>query len=82
MKYMLITILLTVFLYGKEVDLRTSNNWCINVDEIQSYTLVDEYGNLYTFSSHELMTLPDSIYDMLYDKTRVKQLVFKNVDFK
>ena len=84
-----IIILLFLVLVGQGINANTKkerksflgNDWCINLNEIKSYTLVDKYGNLYSFTSEELYNIPDSTYEKMQKYTRVKQLVFKEVEF-
>ena len=75
------TILFTVLLYNKEVDLRETNNWCIDTKEIEAWILTDEHGNLYRFTSKELYNIPDSTYGKMRHQTRIKQIIFRDVDF-
>ncbi len=88
MKY--ITLLLFLVLVGQGINANTKkerksflgNDWCINLNEIKSYTLVDKYGNLYSFTSEELYNIPDSTYEKMQHYTRVKQVVFRDVEFR
>ena len=80
MKYILITTLFTVLLYSEEADLRTTNNWCIDTNDILAWTLVDQNGNLYGYTAEELHSIPDSTYKKMQKYMRVKQVVFRDVE--
>ena len=57
------------------------NDWCIKTTEVENWVLVDRYGNLYNFTSKELYNIPDSTYEKLQKYSRVKQVVFRDVEF-
>ena len=57
------------------------NDWCVKIEDIENWVLVDRYGNLYNFSSQELYNIPDSTYDKLRKYSSVKQIVLKDVEF-
>ena len=80
MKYILITTLFTALLYSKEADLRTTNNWCIDTNEVLAWTLIDQNGNLYGYTAEELHNIPDSTYKQMQKYMRVKQVVFRDVE--
>ena len=80
MKYILITALFTALLYSKEADLRTTNNWCIDTNEVLAWTLIDQNGNLYGYTAEELHNIPDSTYKQMQKYMRVKQVVFRDVE--
>mgnify|MGYP001376355004 CR=1 FL=1 len=87
MKYIMLLLFLALVGQGinashkKERKSFLGNDWCINLDEIKSYTLVDKYGNLYSFTSEELYNIADSTYEKMQKHTRVKQIVFRDVEF-
>ena len=83
MKYILITTLLTIFVYGKGINTPENyltNNWCIDSKEVEEWTLIDKQGKLYVFTAEELSSLPVDKYDFIYDHLRVKKVVFRNVE--
>tara|TARA_A100001011_G_scaffold391251_1_gene476324 strand:+ start:91 stop:333 length:243 start_codon:yes stop_codon:yes gene_type:complete len=80
MKYILITTLFTALLYSKEVDLRKTNDWCIDTNDVLAWTLVDKNGNLYGYTAEELYSIPDSTYKQMQKYMRVKQVVFRDVE--
>ena len=48
MKYILVTILLTIFMYGRGIDTHENyltSNWCIDSKEVEEWTLVDKKVN-------------------------------------
>ncbi len=83
MKYILVTILLTIFMYGRGIDTHENyltSNWCIDSKEVEEWTLVDKKGKLYVFTAEELSLLPKNQYDFIYNHLRVKKVVFRNVE--
>ena len=79
MKYILITTLFTILLYGKEVDSRQDYDWCVKIRDIETWVLVDKYGNLYDFTSKELYDIADSTYNKVRYNTRVKQIILRDI---
>ena len=87
MKYMI--ILLFFVLVGQGINANNKkerisflgNDWCVKIEDIENWVLVDRYGNLYNFSSQELYNIPDSTYDKLRKYSSVKQIVLKDVEF-
>tara|TARA_B100001741_G_C15951636_1_gene324841 strand:+ start:95 stop:382 length:288 start_codon:yes stop_codon:yes gene_type:complete len=85
MKYILILLFLVLLGQGinandkKERISFLGNDWCVKIEDIENWVLVDRYGNLYNFSSQELYNIPDSTYDKVRKYSRVKQIVLKDV---
>ena len=70
----------SVLFYSKEVDLRKTNDWCIDTNDVLAWTLVDQNGNLYGYTAEELYNIPDSTYKQMQKFMLVKQVVFKDVE--
>ena len=87
MKYMIILLFFALVGQGinannkKERKSFLGNDWCVKTSEIENWVLVDKYGNLYNFTSKELYNIPDSTYEKMKKHTRVKQILFKDVEF-
>ena len=87
MKYIMLLLFLALVGQGinannkKERKSFLGNDWCVKTSEIENWVLVDKYGNLYNFTSKELYNIPDSTYEKMKKHTRVKQILFKDVEF-
>ena len=67
-------------MYGTEInENKTDNNWCIDSDEVEEWTLVDRIGKHYVFTSAEMNSMSDEDYDLIVKNLRVKRLVFKDI---
>ena len=82
MKYILITMFLTMFMYGQGINTRGNyqNDWCIDSREVEEWTLIDKKGKLYIFTAEELSSLPKDEYNFIHNHLRVKRVVFRNVE--
>ena len=58
------------------------HGWCIDTNDVLAWTLVDQNGNLYGYTAEELYNIPDSTYKKMQKYMRVKQVVFRDIDFK
>ena len=67
MKYILITMFLTMFMYGQGINTRGNyqNDWCIDSREVEEWTLIDKKGKLYIFTAEELSSLPKDEYNFI-----------------
>ena len=88
MKHILILLILVLLGQGinasdkKERISFLQNGWCIDTNDVLAWTLVDKNGNLYGYTAEELYNIPDSTYKKMQKYMRVKQVVFRDVDFK
>tara|TARA_B100000427_G_C15510042_1_gene595743 strand:- start:1283 stop:1576 length:294 start_codon:yes stop_codon:yes gene_type:complete len=84
-----IIILLFIVLFGQGINANNkkerisflADDWCIKTTDVENWVLVDEYGNLYNLTTWELYNIPDSTYKKMQKYYRVKQVVFRDVDF-
>ena len=85
-----IIILIFLVLFGKGINASDKkerisflqNGWCIDTNDVLAWTLIDQNGNLYGYTAEELHNIPDSTYKKMQKYMRVKQVVFRDVDFK
>ena len=85
-----IIILLFIVLLGQGINASDKkerisflqNGWCIDTNDVLAWTLVDQNGNLYGYTAEELYNIPDSTFKKMQKYMRVKQVVFRDVDFK
>ena len=88
MKHILILLFLVLVGHGinasdkKERLSFLQNGWCIDTNDVLAWTLIDQNGNLYGYTAEELHNIPDSAYKKMQKYMRVKQVVFRDVDFK
>ena len=88
MKHIIILLFLVLFGQGinannkKERISFLGNGWCIDTNDVLAWTLVDQNGNLYGYTAEELYNIPDSTFKKMQKYMRVKQVVFRDVDFK
>ena len=85
MKYILMIVFLTIYTYGQGINMYenrnifSDNNWCIDSDEVEEWTLVDRKGKLYVFTDTEMNAMSNEDYYMIVENLRVKKVIFRDI---
>ena len=85
MKYIIITTLFTILMYGKgigthEYAVKNKTQWCVNVNDVEKWNMIDNKGKSYVFSQEEMDNLSKEEFEWITINIRVKAVLFKHVE--